>query len=234
MKEKFIKIEDLSVSEILFNFINNEAIPGTNINEKDFWKKFSKAVHELSPKNEALLKFREKLQIDIDKWHLENKDKELKKNEYEIFLKKIGYLVDEGEDFKIQTENIDEEISKIAGPQLVCPIDNARFILNASNARFMSLYDSLYGTDVIETEESASERYDPERGMKVIQYTKKFLDETFPLNKFSWNKVNKIEIDEKKLNLLTYDGETELKDVEKFIGYRGEKKKTFGCNFKKQ
>ena len=225
MKEKYIKIENLSVSEKLYDFVNNEAIPGTNIDVKKFWQKFSKSIHQLAPKNESLLKFRKKLQLDIDNWHIKNKDKEFDQNKYENFLKQIGYLVDVGPNFKIKTLNIDEEISKIAGPQLVCPIDNARFVLNACNARFMSAYDSLYGTDVIDSEESASERYDPERGMEVIKFTKKFLDDTFPLHSSSWSKVNKIEIIENNLNLTTYDGLVNLKDNEKYIGYRGQKNK---------
>ena len=225
MREKYIKIENLSVSEKLYDFVNNEAIPGTNIDVKKFWQKFSKSIHQLAPKNESLLKFRKKLQLDIDNWHIKNKDKEFDQNKYENFLKQIGYLVDVGPNFKIKTLNIDEEISKIAGPQLVCPIDNARFVLNACNARFMSAYDSLYGTDVIDSEESASERYDPERGMEVIKFTKKFLDDTFPLHSSSWSKVNKIEIIENNLNLTTYDGLVNLKNNEKYIGYRGQKNK---------
>ena len=225
MSKKYIKVNDLSVAQSLYDFINNEAIPDTDINQKNFWQDFSKAVHKLSPKNEELLKFREKLQIDIDKWHIDNKEKEFNQSQYENFLKKIGYIVEQGPDFKIKTQNIDDEISKIAGPQLVCPVDNARFILNAANARYMSLYDSLYGSDVIESEESASERYDPERGLEVIKYTKKFLDDHFTLNNSSWSKVNRIEIKNNGLNLFTYDGDAQLINEEKYIGYRGEKNK---------
>ena len=225
MSEKYLKVQHLSVVETLYEFINNEAIPGTDIDKEKFWEGFSNALHELTPTNDNLLKFRQKLQVEIDGWHISNKGKEFSQIEYESFLKKIGYLVKVGPDFKIKTQNIDEEISKIPGPQLVCPIDNDRFILNAANARYMSLYDSLYGTDVIMSEESVSERYDPERGMKVINYAKKFLDDHFALNNSSWNKVNKIEIEEKNLNITTYDGNSKLKDEEKYIGYRGEKNK---------
>ncbi len=225
MDEKYIKINNLSVARSLYDFINNEAIPGTNIDQENFWQGFSEKVHLLAPKNEALLKFREKLQIEIDRWHIDRKEQEFDHSEYMLFLKKIGYIVDTGPNFKIKTKNIDNEISKIAGPQLVCPIDNARFILNAANARYMSLYDSLYGSDVIESEESASERYDPERGMEVIKYSKKFLDDRFALNNSSWNKVNKIQINEKGLSLFTYEGEVKLEDSKKFIGYRGKKNK---------
>ena len=225
MSEKYIKIENLSVSEVLYNFINEEAIPQSNINKKDFWQGFNEAVHELTPKNRELLKKRERIQIEIDRWHLDNKNEKFDENEYKNFLKKIGYLKDEGPDFKIKTKNLDDEISKIAGPQLVVPIMNSRYALNAANARFQSLYDSLYGTDVIESEESASERYDPERGMEVIKYTKKFLDDHFELDNSSWKQVNKIEINDTGLNFITYNGNTKLKNDNKFIGYRGEKEK---------
>ena len=174
MPKKYIKTENLSVSEDLYKFINNEVIPGTDITKNKFWKGLDSVSHELAPKNLELLRIRKKLQIDIDRWHLENYDKEFDLKEYKSYLEKIGYLKKEGPDFKIKTENIDKEISTIAGPQLVVPIMNARYALNAANARWMSLYDSLYGTDVISSEESISERYDPERGLKVIEYTKNF------------------------------------------------------------
>ena len=139
------------------------------------------------------------------------------KNEYFNFLKSIGYIAEDQGDFEIETANVDKEISSIAGPQLVVPIMNSRYALNAANARFQSLYDSLYGTDVIESEESASERYDPERGMEVIKYTKKFLDDHFELVNSSWKQVNKIEINDTGLNFITYNGNTKLKNDNKFI-----------------
>ena len=126
-----------------------------------FWLGFDKAVHELAPKNKELIKIREDLQKKIDHWHIKNKGNEIKIEEYKKFLKEIGYLKDEGSDFKIETKNVDDEIAKIAGPQLVVPIMNARYTLNAANARWVSLYDSLYGTNIIESEEGGSERYDP-------------------------------------------------------------------------
>ena len=221
MGEKYIKIGNLSVSEILYTFIIKELIPGTKIEEKKFWDGFDKSVHKLTPVNKDLLKTREKLQNAINIWHQQNKEKEFNKTNYKNFLLKIGYLKEEGEDFQIETQNIDDEISKISGPQLVVPVMNSRYLLNAANARWMSLYDSLYGTDVIESEESASERYDPERGEKVIKYTKEFLDKYFALKNFSWNKVNKIEFKNNNLNLLSDNGQTTLKNEEKFIGYRG-------------
>ena len=220
MSKKYINTENLSISEDLFNFINNEVIPGTEISKDKFWKGFSNVVHELTPKNKELLRIRKKLQIDIDRWHLENYEKEFNLKKYKAYLEHIGYIKKEGADFKIKTENIDQEVSSIAGPQLVVPIMNARYALNAANARWMSLYDSLYGTDIISSEESISERYDPERGLEVIKYTKQFLDQYFKLKNSSWIKVVKISIKDHKLQLYTDKGDTELLDGNKYIGYR--------------
>tara|TARA_B100002052_G_scaffold297614_1_gene328732 strand:+ start:2245 stop:4395 length:2151 start_codon:yes stop_codon:yes gene_type:complete len=225
MSKKYINKENLSISEDLYKFINEEAIPGTEVSKEEFWKGLSKISHELNPKNIELLRTRKKLQIEIDKWHLENYDKEFNLNEYKSFLEQIGYLKKAGPDFKIKTKNIDQEISKIAGPQLVVPIMNARYALNAANARWMSLYDSLYGTDVISSEESISERYDPERGLQVIKYTKKFLDENFKLKNASWEKVNQITVEKHLLKINTNKGNTEIEDIEKYVGYRLKEKK---------
>ena len=144
MTSKYHSVNNLKVSEELLHFVNNELFNGTDITPEKFWKGFDKMVHELAPKNKELLKIREKLQKKIDKWHIENKGKDIKIEKYKIFLKDIGYLKDEGPDFKIETNNIDEEISSIAGPQLVVPIMNARYALNAANARWMSLYALYY------------------------------------------------------------------------------------------
>ena len=225
MSEKYIKINSLSVSEELFNFINSEAIPGTNINEKKFWSGFSNSVHQLNPINKRLLSIRRRLQLEIDRWHLDNKNNTINLNNYKNFLIKIGYLKEPGPKFKIETSNLDEEISKIAGPQLVVPINNSRYALNAVNARYQSLYDSLYGTDVIESEESANERYDPERGLEVIKFSKKFLDNHFQLKEGSWKSVHNIYIEDKKLVLKINDKNIGLKDNSKFIGYRNTKEK---------
>ena len=225
MFEKYVKINNLSVSEKLFNFINSEAIPGTGINQKKFWEDFDNAVHLLSPKNKELLNTRRKFQLEIDRWHLNNKEKSFNLKEYKIFLEKIGYINKVGQGFKIQTKNLDDEISKVAGPQLVVPVNNARYVLNAVNARYQSLYDSLYGSNIIESEESASERYDPERGLEVIKFTKKFLDKHFEIKNGSWKNVNKIYIDENKLCLEIYRKKLLLKNNNKYVGYRGVKEK---------
>ena len=221
MSENYIKTNNLSVSDKLFHFINNEALPGLKIKKDHFWKNFDKAVHELALKNKELLNVRRKMQLEIDRYHLINKNKLLKKKNYKIFLEKIGYIKKEGPSFQIKTRNLDDEISKIPGPQLVVPINNARYALNAVNARYVSLYDSLYGTDVIQSEESASERYDPERGLEVIKFSKKFLDKHFSLNNKSWNSINKIQVIDKKLVLSSYDKQLYLKNQNKFIGFRG-------------
>ncbi len=209
-----IKRGNLTISSILLEFVDQEVIPGTNMNAEDFWNKFDLAVHELAPINKALIKKRETIQKEIDEWHLANKDKELNKDKYIKFLKSINYIVEEKEDFQISTRNVDEEIAKIAGPQLVVPIDNARYALNAANARWGSLYDALYGTDVISDSDGAikSDRYNPNRGKKVIEYAKKILDNTFPLNNDSWKNISKISID----NL-------DLKNKNQLVGYNGSK-----------
>ena len=140
----FVEKNGLKISSTLFEFVNNEAIPGTGVVSEDFWSKFSKVVHELTPINKALIKKRETGQKKIDDWHVSNKGKDFDKVQYVEFLKSINYLVRENDDFKIKTKNVDYEISSVAGPQLVVPVDNARYALNAANARWGSLYDALY------------------------------------------------------------------------------------------
>ena len=225
MQNKYITTDNLSISVDLYKFVNDEVIPGTGIDKNKFWKGLSKVSHELLIKNKELLKIRKRLQIDIDRWHLENYDKNFEIKEYKSYLEKIGYLKKEGSDFKIKTANVDEEITSIPGPQLVVPIMNSRYALNAANARWMSLYDSLYGTDIISSEESISERYDPNRGLQVIQYTKKFLDQNFKLNGSSWKKVDQIKIKDHKLELFSEKKLLNLEDESKYIGYRLDKEK---------
>ena len=207
-----IKRGNLLINSILLEFVDQEVIPGTDVNAEDFWNKFDSAVHELAPINKALIEKRENIQKKIDKWHLVNKSKNSNKDEYIKFLKSINYIVEEKDDFQISTQNVDEEIAKIAGPQLVVPIDNARYALNAANARWGSLYDALYGTDVISNvdEIAKSRTYDPNRGKRVIEYAKNFLDKTFPLNNVSWKNISKISIDV-----------LDLKNKKQLIGYNG-------------
>ena len=144
MQEKYIKINNLQVSEKLSNFVNDELLKNTNVSSENFWSGLEKTLDQLAPKNKELIKFREELQKKIDDWHIKNKSKEFNLDEYKKFLLEVGYLTNEGPDFKIETENVDEEIASIAGPQLVVPVMNARYALNAANARWMSclLYTS--------------------------------------------------------------------------------------------
>ena len=182
MNEKYIKIKRLSVSEKLYKFINNDLLPGTNISKERFWSGFDTNIHELAPLNRKILQTRERLQKAIDAYHINSKNNSLNKKKYKKFLEQIGYLVKQGHNFKIKTNKVDQEISNVCGPQLVCPVSNSRFLLNAANARWVSLYDSLYGTDVIPETKGAvkGKTYNPIRGKKVIEYARDLLDKFIP------------------------------------------------------
>ncbi len=218
---KMLDKNGLKISPSLFEFINNEVIPGTNLDVENFWSKFSEVVHELSPINQALIKKRELIQKKIDDWHKSKKGKEFDKTEYIDFLKSIEYLIEEKNDFKIETSDVDYEISSVAGPQLVVPVDNARYALNAANARWGSLYDALYGTDVIPG--SISKDWDQERAKKVIIFVREFLDSKIPLVQTSWKEISKIQIEEDKLILLSESKKHFLKNNNQFIGFNGSK-----------
>ena len=222
MSDSFIKINTLSVSKNLADFVKNELLTGLDVNEKDFWDGFDKSINELAPINKKLLEVRETLQSEIDLWLKKNRNGEFNHQEYKNFLKEIGYLKEEGNDFKIDTKKLDSEISSIAGPQLVVPIMNSRYTLNAANARWVSLYDSLYGTDLIESEETGSQKYDPLRGQEVIRYAREFLNDYFSINEIHWKDINGFKIKGSDLKILKDDKEFELVDKNKFIGYRGE------------
>ena len=227
-KEKFVKILDLSISEVLLSFINKELLPGTKISKDHFWRGFNKAIHDLSKKNKQLIEIREKIQKSIDSYHLEKKGKKIKLNEYKKFLNKINYLKKNGPNFQIQTKNVDKEISSVCGPQLVCPVSNARFLLNAANARWVSLYDSLYGANIIPETKGAlkGKTYNPIRGKKVIEYARELLDKYIPLENQSWKDIKKIpQIIKKQLSV-------KLKKPEQFIGFRKQKNKIFSLLFK--
>ena len=212
---KRINKGDLKVDSRLLEFLNDELLPGTDIDPIKFWSGFDKAVHELTTINKKLLFIRDEMQKKIDKWHVDNKGKEFDTKAYENFLKEIGYLVKEGPTFSIETKNIDSEISNIAGPQLVVPVMNARYSLNAANARWGSLYNALYGTDVI-SESNGAERgkkYNYIRGEKVIEYARDFLDSNIPLQNGSWKDISEIpKIKNNQLNL-------KLKNPKQFVGY---------------
>ena len=220
---KMVDKNCLKISSTLFEFINDEVIPSTNIKIEDFWSKFSKIVHELAPINKSLVQKREDIQKKIDDWHKSNKGKEANKIEYINFLKSIGYLIDEQDDFKIETADVDQEISSIAGPQLVVPVDNARYALNAANARWGSLYNALYGTDVISG--SVNTSWDRERAKKVISFVKDFFDERFPLEGNVWKEISNLQVEKNKLVLYSGLNKYYLKNNDQFIGYNGEKNK---------
>ena len=214
---KKISINNLSVDENLYNFLNNEVLPGTDVDQGQFWDRFSKVVNDLGPENEALLKKREEIQRKINNWHLSKKGSKIDKKEYFKFLKSIGYIVDEKDNFKINTQNVDYEISSVPGPQLVVPVDNARYALNAANARWGSLYDALYGTDVIPGEKNND--YSAERGNKVISYVRSFLDDIIPVDEGSWKDITKINIEGKELIFFVGSKKLSLKNKSQFIGY---------------
>ncbi len=225
MNKKYQNVNNLKVSDELLSFVNDELLKETSISPEKFWQGFDNIVHELSPLNKKLIEKREILQKKIDDWHIKNRGAEIKIEEYKKFLKEIDYLKDEGSDFKIETTNVDDEIAQIAGPQLVVPIMNARYTLNAANARWVSLYDSLYGTNIIESEEGGSERYDPNRGQEVIKYVREFFDKCIPIQGTSWKNIAALKIINKELVILKDDYEYKLKDKNKFVGHRGDANK---------
>ena len=213
----FIEKKGLKISSILFDFVNKEIIPGTDIQTDKFWDGFEKTVHELAPINKRLIEKRETIQKQIDNWHKKNKGKELNKKEYTEFLKSISYIVEEKEDFNIETTNVDSEIASIAGPQLVVPVDNARYALNAANARWGSLYDALYGTDVIPGDKG--KEFNEEKAKNVITYVKKFLDESVPIDGLNWSEISEIKIKNKDLIFLNDKDEKNLKNKNQFIAF---------------
>ena len=225
MSNNYVSINNLKVSEILLSFVNDELLKDTAISPEKFWSGFDKTVHELAPRNKELINIRKDLQKKIDGWHIKNKGNQINIEEYKKFLKEIDYLKNEGPDFEIQTSNVDDEIKNIAGPQLVVPIMNARYALNAANARWVSLYDSLYGTNIIESDEGGSERYDPLRGQEVIKYVREFFDKYIPIEGTSWKNIAALKVIDKDLVIYKDDYEYKLKDREKFIGHRGDANK---------
>ena len=224
MADKYITKGSLSVSTDLELFLKSEVLPGLDLSEEHFWISLEQIIAEFHPRNKELLEIRESMQEQIDAWHIAHPGLEKNLDVYKDFLKDIGYLLEESEDFSISTQNVDPEISSIAGPQLVVPISNARFALNAANARWGSLYDALYGTDMISEEDGASRAgaYNPLRGDKVIEFAKKFLDENFPLESSSYAEANSFNINNGLLEISLMSGEiTTLVNSEQFQGYQG-------------
>jgi len=215
----------LQVAEVLYNFVNQQVIPGTGVTEEQFWSGLDAIVHDLAPKNRALLAKRDAIQEQIDQWHRDNRANGFDFAKYKSFLQEIGYLLPEGEDFSATTSNVDPEMATMAGPQLVVPVMNARFALNAANARWGSLYDALYGTDAI-SEEDGAERsggYNPARGAKVIEFARNFLNETTPLANGCHKDATSYSIKDGKLAVTLSDGgETGLQDEAQLVGYNGE------------
>ena len=219
-----IKKGALEIATELYDLVEKEIMPGTGVESEKFWAELESILTDLAPKNKALLEKRDKIQKQIDAWHIERKGKAIDLDEYKAFLAEIGYLVPEGEDFKVSTENVDPEIATIAGPQLVVPVMNARYALNAANARWGSLYDALYGTDVI-SEEGGAERggaYNPVRGEKVIAYARDFLDQAAPLAQGSHKDATGYSIVDGALVVKTNAGETGLAQPEKLVGFQGD------------
>lgn len=224
--ENRVTIGQLNIHKDLYALVSDEIAPGTGIDADTFWKEFDTIVSDLAPENRELLDKRDSLQQQIDTWHLEHKDEPFAFDTYSTFLKEIGYLLPEGDDFKVSTENVDPEIASIAGPQLVVPVDNARYALNATNARWGSLYDALYGTDVIDELDGAGRDggYNPIRGAKVIACTEQFLDEVVSLDTGSYSDIT-------QFSLKTVDGSSQLnatlrngnvvtlENPDKFVGF---------------
>jgi malate synthase len=211
-----IETNGLKVARELYDFVNDEALPGTGVEADVFWSGLARIVHDLAPKNRALLARRDDLQARIDGWHREN-GAPADLAVYEQFLRDIGYLLPENGDFQVSTANVDPEIAVVAGPQLVVPIMNARFALNAANARWGSLYDALYGTDALGDKPKAG-GYDAERGARVIAWAKDFLDKACPLDGAKWADVTSIEAGS-ELVLATASGKTRLKDAAHYAGH---------------
>ncbi|MDG1062326.1 MAG: malate synthase G, partial [SAR86 cluster bacterium] len=224
MLDSYIKKGSLLVSSDLEQFLASEVLLDLDISENHFWDSLETIINKFSPRNKSLLQTRETIQNQIDSWHLANPKGEKNLDVYKAFLREIGYLVQEGPDFNITTQNVDPEISSIAGPQLVVPVMNARFALNAANARWGSLYDALYGTDMISENDGASRAgaYNPVRGDKVIAFAKSFLDKNFAIEGASFSDVTSISVEAGALKLGLANGDDSvLVNQQQFQGYQG-------------
>ena len=219
----YVAVGKIKVAEDLYNFVNREALPGTGLDVEQFWQDFEQIFVDFTPRNRELLENRQQLQDQIDAWHKENK--EFDASAYKTFLEEIGYLEKEVDDFNINVENVDDEIATMAGPQLVVPINNPRYAINAANARWGSLYDALYGTDIISEENGAEKTagYNPVRGDKVIERSREFLNENTPLASGCHKAATKYEVENGTLKVTLENGDTTtLQDQTQFIGYQGD------------
>jgi malate synthase len=220
-----VEIYDLKVTKSLYDLVAEEIAPGTGVEVETFWKELAGIVNDLAPKNRALLNKRDDLQAQINKWHLYRKDQNIDLAEYKSFLSDIGYLVPEDEPYRVSVAKTDDEITKIAGPQLVVPVDNSRYALNAANARWGSLYDALYSTDIILEAQGCkrTSKYNPVRGMQVIRYARDLLDRAAPMAVGSHSYVVKYKVNSGRLVGVMGDGtETGLGKRERFVGYTGD------------
>jgi malate synthase len=220
-----VPVGNLRVAKVLYDFVNGEALPGTDIDPESFWAGVDKVVTDLTPRNQELLRRRDELQAQIDKWHRQRVIEPHDSAAYRQFLSEIGYLQPEPDDFTITTSGVDPEITTTAGPQLVVPVTNARFALNAANARWGSLYDALYGTDVIPETDGAEQgsSYNKVRGDKVVAYARKFLDDAVPLASGSYSDATGFRVEDHRLvvELTGESSSTGLADEDRFVGYTG-------------
>ena len=212
------EIEGLKVDTQLADFVNDHALPGTGVDPNAFWSGLSSLIHDFGPRNRELLSARDDMQSKIDEWHRTNRD--FDPAAYKAFLSEIGYLVEEGGDFQVETTNVDPEFASTPGPQLVVPVMNARYALNAANARWGSLYDALYGTDAMGDGPQGG-GYDASRGARVVGWAKAFLDDVAPLQGASHADVTEYRIMDGGLGALTTNGMTTLEDQSKFAGFTG-------------
>ncbi|MDN4074432.1 malate synthase G [Fictibacillus terranigra] len=232
--QNYVKKGNLQVAEELYEFIQTQALPGSGLDAERFWSDFERLVQDLTPKNKELLARRDEIQDRINRWHVENRER-FNFDAYKSFLQEIGYLEPEAEEFKITTQGVDDEIAVQAGPQLVVPVNNARYAINAANARWGSLYDALYGTDAISEENGAQrgETYNAVRGEKVIAFGKEFLDQSVPLNDASHEDAVQYRVENGRLSVTLNNGKTTgLKDPSKLAGVQGEQENPTAVLFK--
>lgn len=223
MVTNYVQVGNLQIADVLFQFINDQVLPDSGVKQTAFWDGFDQLIHELAPENKSLLAHRDALQAQINDWHKRNKGN-FEFADYKAFLEEIGYVEPKVEDFRVETENVDAEIAYQAGPQLVVPVSNARYAINAANARWGSFYDALYGTDAITAEDGAEagKGYNPIRGNKVIDYAKTFLDQAASLKEASHKEVTTYQITGSQLVVTLANGETTtLAESEKLVGYQG-------------
>ncbi len=223
MTEQFI-FAGVRIAPALYHFVTKEALPGTGVDTHAFWNGLAELVTELTPKNQALLARRDQLQAQIDQWHQESRNEPFNLRAYKTFLQETGYLTPVGDDFSLATTNVDDAIAKLAGPQLVVPVSNARYALNAANARWGSLYDAVYGTDAISEDNGATRAggYNPVRGAKVIAFARQFLDSHFPLQQGSHSDATVYSVSNGALQVKLGNNVTTLRDAGALAGYQGD------------